>query len=149
MIPDVNVVLAAARPDHEHHLIAAQWWREALSEATPERPIRLLPVVVSGFLRVVTHPKVFATPSPINAAVAHVDALLTLPNVIYESTNGDWPTFKKLCVDRSLTGNRIPDAWIAAVVDRLGEHLATFDKDFRKLLPRSRLTVLGTTRLVP
>ncbi|MBL8309408.1 MAG: PIN domain-containing protein [Burkholderiales bacterium] len=142
MIPDVNVVVAAARDDHLHHTVAKQWWLDALQTASARNPIRLLPVVVSGFLRIVTHPKVFASPSTIEAAAAHIDALLALPNVVYASADSDWATFRKLCVEKSLSGNAIPDAWIAACAIQSGDALVTFDKDFRKLLSRSQVVVL-------
>ena len=142
MIPDVNVVVAAARDDHLHHAVAKQWWLDALQTATTRNPIRLLPVVVSGFLRIVTHPKVFASPSSIDAAAAHIDALLALPNVVCASADCDWASFKKLCVEKSLSGNAVPDAWIAACASQSGVPLVTFDKDFRKLLSRSQVNVL-------
>ena len=113
-----------------------------MQSATAERPIYLLPAVVSGFLRIVTHPKIFATPSVIDAAAGHIDALLAMPNVAVLETPPRWSNFRQLCIDKSLSGNAIPDAWIASTVTQHSEHLATFDKDFRKLLPRSRLTVL-------
>jgi uncharacterized protein len=142
MIPDVNVVLAAARPDHAHHALARVWWLDAMQTANAARTIRLLPVVVSGFLRISTHPKIFKVPSTIQAATAHVDALLSLPNVDLFEVQPNWHDFERLCNDKSLTGNTIPDAWIAATVAQHGEHLVTFDKDFRKLLTRSQVTVL-------
>jgi uncharacterized protein len=66
--PDVNLVVAAARPDRAHHEQAKMWGMEAIQAATPERPIYLLPVIISGFLRMVTHPKIFQTPRTIEAA---------------------------------------------------------------------------------
>lgn len=36
----------------------------------------------------------------------------------------------------------LPDAWLAACVMRHGEHLVTFDRDFRGLLPEAQLTSL-------
>jgi predicted nucleic acid-binding protein len=36
----------------------------------------------------------------------------------------------------------VPDAWAAAAVVQLGEHLVSFDRDFRKLLSRSQFTLL-------
>ncbi len=142
MIPDVNVVIAAARPDHSHHVQAKAWWLEALATATEQRPIHLLPVVVSGFLRVATHPKIFSVPSTIEAATSHIDALLALANVAMLDAQPRWSDFKRLCNEKSLNGNAIPDAWIAASVTQVNEHLVTFDKDFRKLLTRSQVTVL-------
>lgn len=41
-----------------------------------------------------------------------------------------------------LTGNDLPDAWLSAAVAHLGEHLVSFDRDFRKLLGRSQFTLL-------
>jgi uncharacterized protein len=142
MIPDVNLVVAAARPDHAHHAQAKTWWLAAIQAATAERPIYILPVVVSGFLRIVTHPKIFNTPSTIAAATSHIDALLGLPNVTLLNAQAPWNDFKQLCNDKSLTGNAIPDGWIAATVTAANGHLVTFDRDFRKLLKRSQVTVL-------
>ena len=41
--------------------------------------------------------------------------------------------------------NHLSDAWLAAATLQLGEHLVAFDTDFRRLLPRSQLTVLVAT----
>jgi len=71
-----------------------------------------------------------------------VDSLLSLSNVEYERVDSDWATIRKLCVDKSLLGNAILDAWIAAWAIRLGDSLVTFDKDFRNLLSRSQVKVL-------
>jgi len=49
---------------------------------------------------------------------------------------------RELCLHRGLRANDIPDAWIAAAVRQLGDHLVSFDADFRKLLKRSELTLL-------
>ena len=143
MIPDVNLVVAAARPDHLHHAQAKIWWLEALQAASEERPIRLLPVVVSGFLRIVTHPKIFAIPSAIADATSHIDALLSLPNVALFEAQPRWSDFKQLCIEKSLTGNAIANAWIAATTTASNGHLVTFDRDFRKLLKRSQVTIIS------
>ena len=144
MIPDVNVVLAAARPDHAHHARAIAWWKAALQVASNEQPIQLLPVVVNGFLRIVTHLQIFSVPSSIVAATSHVDALLSLPHVVLLNTQPRWSDFKHLCIEKSLSGNSVPDAWIASTVIAFNGHLVTFDRDFRKLIKRSQLTILST-----
>jgi uncharacterized protein len=54
----------------------------------------------------------------------------------------EWGEFERLCAFHSLTGNAIPDAWIAAAASSHRLHLVTFDKDFRKLLKSSSVTVL-------
>ncbi len=50
---------------------------------------------------------------------------------------------RQLCIDKNLTANDIPDAWLAVAVIQLGEHLVTFDADFKKLLRRAQVTVLS------
>ncbi len=77
-------------------------------------------------------------------AVAFVDALLAVAGVQIASPGTEWPLLRQLCLDKALSANDIPDAWLAATVMQLGDHLATFDADFRKLLRRSQLSVLVT-----
>lgn len=54
----------------------------------------------------------------------------------------EWPLLRQLCTDKKLAANDIPDAWLAAIVVQLGEHLVTFDADFKKLLTRTQVTIL-------
>ena len=142
MTPDVNLLVAASRSDHPHHPVARQWLLEALALSSPQQPLRLLPMVVAGFLRLVTNTRVFVQPTPIVDAVAFLDVFLTIPNVESVNEKLDWPAFRSLCLAKNLAGNAIPDAWIAVSVTQINEHLVTFDKDFRKLLTRSQVTVL-------
>ncbi|NBU59524.1 MAG: PIN domain-containing protein [Betaproteobacteria bacterium] len=142
MTPDVNVLVAASRGDHPHHAVARTWLEGALTESALDRPFALLPMVIASFLRLVTSPRVFRVVTPIEDAVAFVDALLTSPGVELLPVGPEWPRLRRLCLDQKLGGNDMPDAWLSAVVVHLGEHLVTFDRDFRRLLTRSQLTVL-------
>ena len=54
----------------------------------------------------------------------------------------EWPALKALVTHDQLTGNAIPDAWIATAVKTLGVHLVTFDGGFSRWLSRAELTVL-------
>lgn len=142
MTPDVNILVAASRQDHPHHEKARCWLEEAMTSSASGRSLVILPMVASGFLRLVTHPKVFIEPTPINAALAFMRAILDSPGVILLSLGKEWPEFERLCAEGSLTGNAIPDAWIAAAARINHLHLVTFDKGFRKLLKPSTVTVL-------
>jgi len=112
MTPDVNVLVAASRADHPHHAAAQAWLEEAVKACAAGAPFTLMPMVLASFLRLDTSPRIFQTPTPIEAAVAFVDALLASPGVRLAS---------------------------------LGEHLVSFDRDFRKLLSRSQFTLLAPT----
>lgn len=142
MTPDVNVLVAAARSDHPHHAVARAWLEEALGAADAGAPFTLMPMVLASFLRLVTSPKIFREASPIEDAVAFVDALLASPGVQLAPLGPEWLKLRQLCLDKQLGGNAVPDAWLSAAVAHLGEHLVSFDRDFRKLLARGRFTLL-------
>ena len=142
MTPDVNVLVAASRSDHPHHKPALRWLEDAVADAAAGRGLLLLPPVVASFLRLVTHPKIFVAPTPIADAVAFVDALLALPGVRMPEIGAEWPRLRDLCVAKKLTANDVPDAWLAAAVRELGDHLVTFDTDFRRLLGRAEFSLL-------
>lgn len=142
MTPDVNVLVAASRRDHPHHRVARAWLEGALAAAETGAAFTLLPMVLAGVLRLVTSPKVFVQPTPIADALAFIDAVAAMPGVRLATLGPEWPRLKKLCQEQALAGNEVPDAWIAAAVEQLDEHLVSFDRDFRKLLGRSRLTLL-------
>lgn len=147
MTPDVNILVAASRQDHPHHAPALAWLQEALVNSTDgRRSLAILPMVASGFLRLVTHPKVFVEPTPIEAALQFLRTLLDSQGVILLSLGAEWPELERLCAQLSLTGNAIPDAWIAAAAQNHHLHLVTFDKGFRKLLKSSTVTVLKVSQ---
>lgn len=143
MTPDVNVLLAAARSDHPHHAVARGWLEETLIASGAEARVTLMPMVLASFLRLVTSPRIFREPTAVGEAVAFVDALLDTPGVALGALGPEWTRLRQLCLDRQLARNDLPDAWLAAAVEHLGEHLVSFDRDFRKLLGRNRLTLLA------
>lgn len=142
MTPDVNVLVAASRSDHPHHAVARAWIEQAVEAARSGAGMGLMPMVLASFLRLVTSPRIFAMPTPIVDAVAFVDALLASPGVQLAPLGPEWQRLRQMCLDKQLSGNALPDAWLSAAVVHLGEHLVSFDRDFRKLLPRGQLTLL-------
>jgi uncharacterized protein len=144
MTPDVNVVVAASRSDHPHHAVARIWFEQALTHANQGRPLSLQPMVIASFLRLVTHAKIFIHPTPIAEALRFVDLLLAAPGVTQPSLGAEWPVLYKLRFEKKLVANYLPDAWLAAAVIAQGEHLVSFDADFKRLLPKTQFTRLVT-----
>lgn len=142
MTPDVNVLVAASRSDHPYHGIARAWLEEAISVSSSGLPLTLMPMVLASFLRLVTSPKIFQQATPSKDAVAFIDAVLASPGVQLAPLGPEWAKLRQLCLDKQLTGNDLPDAWLSAAVTHRGEHLVTFDRDFKKLLTRSQFTLL-------
>ena len=54
----------------------------------------------------------------------------------------EWPVLRKLCADQALAANDIPDAWLAAAAIHQGEQVASFDAEFKRLLPKAQFTLL-------
>jgi len=143
MTPDVNVLIAAFRGDHQHHDVALQWLNGARVDCAAARAsLALLPMVIVGFLRLVTNRRVFFEPDSIEDAVTFVDALLDSPGVELRPCGEEWPMLRAKLIGRGLKGNEVTDAWIAAAAESCSEHLVTFDRDFLNLLPRSDFTLL-------
>jgi toxin-antitoxin system PIN domain toxin len=140
--PDVNVLVAASRSDHPHYSVVRAWLEEAISASSIGPPLTLMPMVLGSFLRLVTSPKIFQQATPIKDALAFIDAVLALPGVQVALLGPEWSTLRQLRLDKQLTGNDLPDAWLSATVTCRGEHLVTFDRGFRKLLMRSQFALL-------
>lgn len=144
MTPDVNVLVAASRSDHPHHEAARAWLAGALAAAESGVGLVLMPMVLTSVLRLLTSPKIFVQPTPIADAVAFLDAVLARPGVTLSPLGPEWAKLRQACLDKQPAGNQLPDAWLAAAVEQQGEHLVSFDRDFRKLLGRGRWTLLAT-----
>jgi hypothetical protein len=64
---DVNVLVYAHRLDAPRHPDYAAWFGDLLAG---QEPYGISDLVLSGFLRIVTNPKVFRQPTPIETALA-------------------------------------------------------------------------------
>ena len=81
--------------------------------------------------------------TPIEQAIAYIDAIRDSPGVQMRNQAAEWPLLRRLCVEKKLSGNDLLDAWLAAAVLQMDDHLVTFDTDFRRLLPARSVTVLS------
>lgn len=99
--------------------------------------------VLVSFLRLVTNPTILVQPTPADNVIALVDVLAVWPGVQSPALYSERPIFRQHCLEQRLTANDIPDAWLAATVIQLGEHLFTFDADFNKLRKQTQVTVVS------
>lgn len=143
MAPDINVLVASWREDHSHHSAGKGWLEGALLNHQANGGIQILPMVAAGFLRLVTNVKVFVRPASPEQATEFLDLLLALPGVqMPEIGRAEWEACQQLCREKNITGPDVSDAFLAGAVIEFGSHFVTFDRDFLKLLPAARLTVL-------
>lgn len=126
--PDVNVLVSAFRTDAPQHDLCRDWLEQALSS---DELLAISELVLSGVLRVLTHPKVFNPPTPLNKAVSFARSLLTHPRVAaLRPGSGHWRILAQLCEVSYATGNRIPDAFHAALAIEHGCEWITLDRGF-------------------
>lgn len=127
---DVNVLVDAHRPDAPNHTTVRTWLDAARRDA---EVIGLPSVVASGFLRIVTHPRVFREPSPTSVGLDFIDALLRSPAVVrLEPGERHWSIFSELCHAQRLKGNEIPDAYLASIAIENGAGFVTSDQGFAR-----------------
>ena len=94
-------------------------------------PYGISGLVLSGVLRVVTHPRVFVRPTPTQQALAFCDTVRAGGTPI-EPGGRHWQIFTGLCADARARGNVIPDAYLAALAIESNSEWVTTDRDFRR-----------------
>ena len=131
LIPDVNVLVHAHRTDSNEHDVNRAWLER---QATADEPIAIPDLVISGFIRVVTHPRVFARPSTLDDALLVAEQLRGLANFVALAPGPrHWEVFTRLCADARATGNLIPDAYLGALAIEAGAEIITGDSDYARL----------------
>lgn len=130
LAPDVNVLVDAFRADSPHHERVAPWWRRVVAS---EESVILFEPVLAGFLRVVTHPRVFDPPAPLDLALAFVEALESQPNVLrLPPGERHWEIFRALASASAARGNLVAGAYLAALALERGCTWITSDRDFAR-----------------
>lgn len=127
---DLNLLLYAVNRDAVHHRRAKAWLETTLSA---EESVGLPWVVVLGFLRVATHPRVLSRPLAPEAALSVVDGWLERPNVVaLQAGDEHWGILRSLLAEAGTAGNLTTDAHLAALAIEHGCELCSSDSDFAR-----------------
>lgn len=125
---DVNVLVYAHREDAPSHAAFRRWLEEALDDV---QPVGVSELVLSGFLRIVTHPKVFSRPTPLDDALAFAHQIRDHRMVsVVRPGPSHWDIFTSLCRQGHAKGNLVPDAYHAALAIESGCEWVTTDAGF-------------------
>ena len=129
-LPDVNVLVYAFRAHTPRHHAC----RTGLDQITAgDDAFAHAELVLSGFLRVVTHHRVFRTPTPLEEALAFTEALRGQPHAVQVAPGRrHWSIFTGLCERAQVKGNLVPDAYLAALAVESGSEWVTTDRDFTR-----------------
>jgi hypothetical protein len=82
----------------------------------------------------VTHPRIYAPPTPLEKAIDQVDSWLESPSLVLLSESEDyWPQLRSALRSGDVSGPQVHDARIAALCRQHGvSELWSIDRDFSR-----------------
>lgn len=128
---DANVLLYASDEASPYHERAATLL--AVAARGPEIVYLFWPTIMA-YLRIATHPAIFARPLSATEAADNIDGLLRLPHIHAPGEAGSfWRRYQAVAGDAVPTGNLVPDAHVVALMlENEVRHVWTHDRDFRR-----------------
>ena len=130
VLPDVNVLIAAYRVDSLEHERCRAW---LMSVVNGDHAFAVSELVLSGFLRIVTNPRVFKHPSSLSSALEFVNTIRDLDHCVdLRPRERHWKIFTRLCEEAEANGDLISDAYHAALAIESGSEWITLDGDFAR-----------------
>lgn len=132
IIPDVNLLVFAHNNKAPQHHAARTWWERSLNGLST---IGLCWIVINGFLRLMTHPRVLVQPMPIDKAVTYAEAWLKQPCVRLIEPGKKFPfLFFNYLQQIGAGGNLTTDAYLAALAIEHHAELYSNDTDFSRFV---------------
>jgi toxin-antitoxin system PIN domain toxin len=90
-------------------------------------------LVLSGFVRVVTHRAVFNPPSTLAKALAFADEVRSPEHAVSLAPGPrHWEIFSRLCREAEARGNLVADAYLAALAIETGSEWISTDGDYAR-----------------
>lgn len=125
---DVNILLNAHREEQPDHEPIRQWLVDRISDP---RPFAIPGLVLSGFLRITTNPRAFASPTPLEVALEVVESIRSQPHcTIVEPGPRHWSIFTDVCRRVRARGNLVADVWLAAIAIEADSDFVSTDRGF-------------------
>jgi toxin-antitoxin system PIN domain toxin len=126
---DTNLLVYAHREDSPWHDAAYA----SIAELAEGRGSWAIPwPCLHEFLAIVTHPKIYAPPTPLAAALEQAEAWLESPSlVLLSESEGYWPELRLTLQVGRVAGPQVHDARIAALCQSHGvREFWSADRDF-------------------
>lgn len=127
---DINILVYAHREDTIEHSLYREWLESIVNSDVPYGYSEL---VLSGFLRVVTHPRIFEVPSALSSAVRFANQVREPQNAVCLAPGPmHWKIFLGCTEQIDAKGNDIADAYHAALAMEWNCVWVTTDKGFKR-----------------
>jgi uncharacterized protein len=128
---DTNILVYAHREDSPFHDTALR----RVAELAEGSAMWAIPwPCIHEFLAIVTHPRIYAPPTPLDRALDQVDAWLESPTLAVLAESGaHWLALWGLLAEGRVAGPQIHDARVAALCRQHGvRELWSADRDFSR-----------------
>jgi uncharacterized protein len=130
VLPDVNVLVYAHREDTRDHEDYRDWLEGVVDGPNA---YGVSDLVLSGFVRLVTSPRVFREPTPLDRALAFTRAVRERPHCVHVTPGTrHWELFTSLVNEGAARGSLATDAWLAALAIESGCDWITTDRAFAR-----------------
>jgi len=130
ILPDVNVLIAAFRSDHEFHVVCRSWLEHTLRS---DNAFGISELALAGFVRVVTNPRAVRDANTLDEALVFAEAVVRPSQAVRVSPGPrHWDIFTRLCRESHVKGDLVTDAYFAALAIEHGCEWITLDGDFAR-----------------
>jgi hypothetical protein len=127
---DVNILVYAHRPDANNHAKYREWLEEQMNSGDA---CGLSEIALCGLVRIVTHPRIYPDPTPIDVALGYAKRLRDHDaSIVVSPGERHWEIFSRLCEAAGAKGNLVTDAYFAALAIESGAEWITADRDFSR-----------------
>jgi toxin-antitoxin system PIN domain toxin len=126
---DVNVLMALAWPNHEHHDLVSEWF-----DRHQDRGWATCPLTQSGFVRVSSNRRVPYAQSP-REAISLLSQIVALPSHVFLPDEISLATSRFVAVKRLIGHGQVTDAHLLGVALSHRARLATLDRGISELVP--------------
>ncbi|MHB8513694.1 MAG: TA system VapC family ribonuclease toxin [Actinomycetota bacterium] len=142
IIPDVNVLVYAHQRMSRHF---RQFSKLLIDVLDGPSVVGIPDIVVAGFARVVTNPRLNRSSQPLSHALIACRILIEHHNTVRVSPSPRaWHIFEDLSTRANIRGTHLSDAYLAAVTIDAGAELLTADRGFKRFAGL-RVTVVPTS----
>lgn len=130
IIPDINLLVYAYNEGAPDHAAARRWWEDAVNGT--ER-IGVPWIVSTGFLRLMTHPRVLVSPVPVSAAIEYVRDWFRYSHVTPLNPGAEHlDHLQRNLVAAGVGATLVTDAHIAALAMEYQAEVHSNDGDFSR-----------------
>ena len=130
IVPDLNLLIYAHNDEASQHVAARRWWEGLLSG---QERVGLPWVVITGFVRLMTHPQSVARTISPDAAMDYVQHWLEFPHVAPLNPGSEHLVHFRHCLATvGVGGNLVTDCHIAAIAMEHQAEVHSNDGDFAR-----------------